>query len=119
MLKPTDLRIGNKLNYITAEGDVMETTIDWQDLKWLTDDPKGFNVCHKPIEITTQGLAELGLKYLQNACWKFGSMRIYNLSDETRSKYRIALAGHELTIIDYVHQLQNFYHSLTQTELCN
>ena len=71
----------------------------------------------EPIALSPEWMEKLGLKYLQNACWEFGSMRIYNLSDEENPRYRITLAGHELCIINYVHQLQNFYHSITFKDL--
>ena len=41
-----DLKCGNILNYDTSEGEILPTVIDWQDLKWLTEDPKGFNLVH-------------------------------------------------------------------------
>ena len=113
MLKPTDLRIGNKLNYITSEGDVMETTIDWQALKWLTEDPKGFNVCHMPIEITTKRLTELGLKAKGNDfLFPNHFMKYYNC-DVFIDIFIIARN------VKYIHQIQNLYHTLTGKELCN
>jgi hypothetical protein len=60
---------------------------------------------------------KFGLNYLQNACWECGSLRIYNLSDEEKKRFRISLAGHELCIVNYVHQLQNLYFALTGEEL--
>ena len=46
-----DLKCGNILNYDTAEGEILPTVIDWQDLKWLAEDPKGFNLVHSPIRL--------------------------------------------------------------------
>jgi hypothetical protein len=54
MIKKEDLRIGNILNYTTSENDIYKTTIDWQDLKWISEDQKGFNLVHDPIPLTEE-----------------------------------------------------------------
>ena len=58
-----DLKCGNVLNYYTAEGEILPTVIDWQDLKWLTEDPKGFNLVHSPIPLTEEHLKKFGGPY--------------------------------------------------------
>ena len=55
-----DLKCGNILNYDTAEGEILPTVIDWQDLKWLTEDPKGFNLVHSPIPLTEELILKFG-----------------------------------------------------------
>ena len=55
-----DLKCGNFLNYDTAEGEILPTVIDWQDLKWLTEDSKGFNLVHSPIPLTEEWLLKFG-----------------------------------------------------------
>lgn len=57
-----DLKCGNILNYATAEGEILPTVIDWQHLKWLTEDPKGFNLVHSGIRLTE----EIMLKFRRN-----------------------------------------------------
>lgn len=71
----------------------------------------------EPIQLTPEWLSKFGLLYLQNACWELGSMRVYNLSEDARSRFRISIAGNEITILSYVHQFQNFYHSIAFKEL--
>jgi hypothetical protein len=123
----TDLRLGNLVEYPGWNKDGTSAffkvrAIFWEDDKIaLTNGviqlPQTRLEYIKPVPITPERLDKFGLKYLQNACWEFGSMRIYNLSDEENPRYRITLAGHELCIINYVHQLQNFYHSITFKDL--
>ena len=65
-MKAEELGIGNYLNYTAAEHDVLLAKIDWQVLKWLTEDEKGFNLVHKPIQLTTEWLLDFGLVYELN-----------------------------------------------------
>jgi hypothetical protein len=126
MLK-TDLRLGNLVQYPGWNKHGTSAFFKVRDIFWEDDKialtngiiqlPQTRLEYIKPVPITPERLDKLGLKYLQNACWEFGSMRIYNLSDEENPRYRITLAGHELCIINYVHQLQNFYHSITFKDL--
>jgi hypothetical protein len=88
-----DLRCGNILNYDTAEGEILPTVIDWQDLKWLTEDPKGFNLVHSPIPLTAEYLKKFG--------FSDGDYKDRYKSDEIFIK------------IEYVHELQNLYFDLT------
>jgi hypothetical protein len=123
----TDLRLGNLVEYPGWNKDGTSAFFKVRDIFWEDDKialtngiiqlPQTRLEYIKPVPITPELLDKLGLKYLQNASWEFGSMRIYNLSDEENSRYRITLAGHELCIINYVHQLQNFYHSITFKDL--
>jgi hypothetical protein len=130
-MKAQDLRIGNLVNYETAEGDVLPNVIDWQDLKWLSEDENGFNLVHNPIPLTEEWL------------WKFG---FYKMEDTSPYNYRIfknksffyIRYGHFLDganneefngfnglfvgnkfirIIKYVHDVQNLVFSLTGVEL--
>lgn len=106
-----DLKCGNILNYDTAEGEILPTVIDWQDLKWLTEDPKGFNLVHSPVFLSGEWLVKLGFDKTQNE----------------KHKVRVGLVGddfvkHQMTYqfnrqfifkIKYVHELQNLHYSLT------
>jgi hypothetical protein len=111
-MKASELRIGNWLYSGIAGQNFIASAHDIMNIFFGHD---GGAV--QPIPLTKEWLLKFGLKYLQNACWELGSMRIYNLSDETTSRFRITLAGHELVIINYVHQLQNLYFALTGEEL--
>jgi hypothetical protein len=111
-MKASELRIGNWVHSGITKEDFIIEAHDIVNISGGFDNGKV-----QPIPLTKEWLLKFGLKYLQNACWELGSMRIYNLSDETTSRFRITLAGHELVIINYVHQLQNLYFALTGEEL--
>ena len=126
MLK-TDLRLGNLVEYPGWNKDGTSAFFRVRDIFWEDDIlaltngfiqlPQTKLEYIKPIPLTPGWLDKFGLKYLQNACWELGSMRIYNLSDEENSRFRISLAGYELVILNYVHQFQNFYHAIRMKDL--
>ena len=120
-LQAKDLRIGNVLHYTTAENDVLETTIDWQDLKWISEDPKGFNLAHDPIPLSEDRLLELGfeieiygnIKYAyfgNNPITQDSMIKLVNTGD-------CWFCRNAHFKIEFVHQLQNLYHSLKGEEL--
>lgn len=110
-----DLKCGNILNHDTAEGEILPTVIDWKDLKWLTEDPKGFNLVHSPIKLTNEMLLSFGFKdegtHLQlnlanNWCYEwFDNLLGFSLCKRNK--------GLKLGIIKYVHELQNLHYSFT------
>ena len=59
-MEARELRIGNILNYDTAEGEILPSVIDWQDLKWISEDTKGFNLVHSAIPLTEEWLLRFG-----------------------------------------------------------
>jgi hypothetical protein len=109
-MKATELRIGNLVNYDTAEGDVFTNVIDWQDLKWLSEDEKGFNLVHNPIPLTEEWLLKFGVK--DN---RLGLFDFVKVSDDVG--YHIYFIGRHLIEIQYVHQIQNIYFASTNKEL--
>ena len=130
-----DLKCGNILNYDTAEGEILPTVIDWQDLKWLTEDPKGFNLVHSPIPLTEEWLLKFGFIKQKSTYIKTYSKRNekskiwfslreasehqdYNkLHFREPKKWWTFDNNYHSIKIEYVHQLQNLYCALTQTEL--
>jgi len=118
-MEARELRIGNNLNYDTAEGDILPTVIDWQDIKWATEDLKGFNLVHSPIPITEEwllrfGFDNIGVKELPNK----SHLQITNnfigsvIFNPLKTDF-IELTEH----VQYIHQLQNLYFALTGEEL--
>jgi hypothetical protein len=110
-----DLKCGNLLNYDTAEGEILPTVIDWQDLKWLTEDPKGFNLVHSPIKLTNEMLLSFGFKdegtHLQlNLANNWSFEWFDNLLGFSLCKGN---KGLKLGKIEYVHELQNLHYSFT------
>lgn len=124
-----DLKCGNILNYDTAEGEILPTVIDWQDLKWLTEDPKGFNLVHSPIPLTEELILKFGFsdKDYKNGYigkdFKSGGMILdFVLSKpfqkgEWQNAYTFDFEGHRFIKFEFVHELQNFYYSITDEML--
>jgi hypothetical protein len=124
MLSATELRIGNLVNYDTSEGDVLTATIDWEDLKWLSEDEQGFNLVHNPIPLTEEWLLKFGFKIYKDPETVFYEIRfdkIANYKFYISRKIGFGIFYYEndflITQIDSVHQLQNLFYSLTNEEL--
>lgn len=78
---PSELRIGNKLNYFIEElGCYKETTIDWQDIKWISEDIEGFNDRHKGIRLTDEIL-------LNNGFYRIGGRLLFDFNPEDKGNY--------------------------------
>ena len=108
--------VRNILNYDTAEGEILPTVIDWQDLKWLTEDPKGFNLVHSPIPLTEEWLLKFGFvpEKMEDG---FLSYRL-KFVDISMPYFEFTYDyGTESFEVKYVHQLQNLFFALTGTEL--
>jgi hypothetical protein len=106
-----ELKCGNILNYDTAEGEILPTVIDWQDLKWLTEDPKGFNLVHSPIYLDNEWLEKLGFDKTQNETHK---VRV-GLDGDDFIKHQMTYQFNRQFVckLKYVHELQNLHYSLT------
>jgi len=127
MIKENELRVGNILNYITSENDIVTAIIDWQDLKWINEDPKGFNLVHGAIPITEEWLVKFGFEKDLDGSFVFGLISIFkdkrlkqNVYIYTESTQSLS-DGQWVVINDLklqqVHQLQNLYFALTGDEL--
>lgn len=105
-MEAKELRIGNLLNYQTAEGDIFITTIDWQDLKLLSEDNGGFNSVHSPIPLTKEWLLKLGFEQLKWGdfilTYYLKGNILYSLSD---GNVELNNPNVTLTQLKHVHQL--------------
>jgi hypothetical protein len=131
-----DLKCGNILNYHTAEGEILPTVIDWQGLKWLTEDSKGFNLVHSPIKLNDSLIIRLGFenwgeiickdyeKYhrwvLHNAVGGTSNFEVHIIySNYGGQEYReicFSVDNDERQFLketDFLHNLQNCYQSIT------
>jgi hypothetical protein len=122
-MKANELRIGNLLNYQTAEGDILTATIDWQDLKWLSEDEQGFNLVHNPILLTEDWLLKFGFKLVfagqgDGFIYECGQLcNAMNIYSRNRNVFLYSTFNSCEINIKYVHQLQNLYFALTGEEL--
>jgi hypothetical protein len=129
IFEPSELRVGNVLEYETLEGEWIPTVIDWQDLKWLTENPEDFSAAHRPIEITKESVPRID-SFKHRPCFSFFELRTFDFnfdinvytetehhkvefSIETENEYNTMPLPH----ITYIHQLQNLFYSLKGEEL--
>lgn len=107
MIQANELRVGSILNYyIDEENEWIPTTLDWQDIKWISEDPKGFNEVHKPVELTEEVLLDCRIK---------ASVFKSNFSKDVGGFF-VWVSGYKI-YRQHLHQLQNLYISLTGEEL--
>jgi hypothetical protein len=126
MIKATDLRVGNLLNYHTAEGDILPSKMDWQDFKWIDEDEKGFNLVHSPIPITEELLIKAGFRLYETGYFCLdilGEKFYFTIGAKYDKTPKIIMdngkdaLSYTLKHIQHLHQLQNLYHALTGEEL--
>lgn len=123
-MKANELMVGNTLHYITSERDILTTDIDWQDLKWISENEEGFNVFHKPIPITEEWLLMLGFvfdddeesAYLISTDNALGYLLV-DLAGGTWFQIGIGVIWTTQIEIEFVHQLQNLYFAITGKKL--
>ena len=109
-MQATEFRIGNLVNYTTAEGDVLSNVIDWQDLKWISEDEKGFNLVHSFIPLTESIFYDLGFLIFPN----YNEKNFVIIEKSTHNGIHYFIFNTE---IKYVHELQNWYFLFTGEEL--
>lgn len=119
MIKPNEIRAGNILNYITDEECLLTTTIDWQDIKYCTENPQDLNRHHFPILLTEEVLFRCGfekVRYEKYAHNKLNKLRAY--PHVMKDGFGVYIMGsYTLPNIKHLHQLQNLFFALTGQEL--
>ncbi|MFO7161179.1 MAG: hypothetical protein DIU81_006835 [[Clostridium] cellulosi] len=107
------------MNYDTAEGEILPIVIDWQDLKWLSEDPIGFNIVHSPIPFSEDILLKLGFELVYESDftkrWDFSKDTRFDLMLNKGNEKLSGIRFKGNTLYDelrFVHQFQNFYHCL-------
>lgn len=116
--KETELRIGNVIYYQSSEDGLLPNIVDWQDLKWLSENPDSFNETFKPIPISWVVLEHLGWgvedcsdhHYLSKQVGEWGLFTL--LSDGNGLSY----VHHNSSIsktVKYYHQLENIFYFTT------
>ena len=112
-LKPFELSIGNLLNYDTGEG-IELTVIDWQDLKWLQEEPDFFANHFSPVPLTPEILEGFGF-----AVGMFNLLTLFvgahELTYRHNALYMDDLIG--LSDIQHAHTLQNLVTAISGVEL--
>ena len=125
MIKETDLRIGNVIYYQSSEDGLLPNIVDWQDLKWLYENPDSFNETFKPIPISWVTLLKLGWDefhdggdhmILSKNVGEWGLFIITADGTGLHYEHRNASCGID---IEYYHQLENIFYFTTGKYLDN
>lgn len=115
MIQAQELRIGNLINLVSFENDVMEINIMASDIELCDESENEFNVHYKPIPITEKLLLKFGFENME----KFPLRYVQRVKPDSLSEFEPCIVCGDLwlTGIRHVHQLQNLYFSLTGEEL--
>jgi len=114
-LKPEFLPVGSVVEYNIGTIDCPDwqpTKLDWQDLKYLTEQHKDFNEIHRPIPLTEKILTEwCKFQKVKNKIDIFekGRIRLWLGSRGQSLVYLIeedTTTGHYINSIEYLHELQ-------------
>lgn len=117
--KETELRIGNVIYYQSSEDGWLPSKMDWQDLKWLSENPTSFNETFSPIPINFLVLEKLGWTVLHDGgdfhllsknVGEWGVFLITADSNGLHYEHRNQSCGID---IKYYHQLENVFYFTT------
>lgn len=125
MVKIEELRIGNLLYIAGKERAITEISYDedGDDTVIFTPREPSFECCHishaSPIVITSKELKRFGFKETQNNRFEKDGFFCYIVLGEEGWKCWVNLIKDDFTIvlINFVHELQNFYYTLMNKEL--
>jgi hypothetical protein len=102
------LSYGNVLNYHTAEGEILPTVINFHDLEWINEDPKGFNLVYSPILITEEYLVKLGFTVSKiSLSTKQYSLNELDITKDEEGFFKFWCDNSFFIQVKYVHYLQN------------
>ncbi len=119
MIKANEIRIGNivEKSIKSGNGRKLIAEIGCQDIVRIFENTGNFN--YEPIPLTEEWLIRFGFEKALNGYWC--QQDLFNVKISKFDVIEIYLRGSDTDLafcgIQYVHQLMNLYHSLTQTEL--
>lgn len=110
MLKATDFRVGNTIQYIDVGQDWKDNKVTVDDIAWAASHNDSFNVRFRPILLTPMIMLKYGFR--KCSCGGYdGPLHLRRYDNEGVLRYNYT------TTILYLHQLQNLYFALTGEEL--
>ena len=128
MIQAKDLRIGQAFEYNTSEGWELNI-IDVEDIKYGFYHNGYFNEHYRPIQLSEEILLKCGFKkqdYNMSNChvYQKGSYRVLKSFNDNNinQDYSLCINGispptWSIAHFKYVHQFQNLYFALTNTDL--
>ena len=114
-MKATELRVGNYLEYKK-----MVIRFELDDFCEASNNSQFLELLIKPIPLTEQWLKDLGLERAPqpNGIIFYGNRSVFCRITGHPYEDTFLLFGYEFPVkIKYVHQFQNLYFALTETEL--
>jgi hypothetical protein len=113
-MKASDLRIGNWCKRL----DNTEFQISGKDISQIDDFP--MELRPKPIELNAEWLVKFGFQYSESKEWLTLVYRDWKIDTDASVDFSIVYADvhqYKFAFARTVHELQNLYFVLTQTEL--
>jgi hypothetical protein len=118
-MKANELRIGNLIFNDFGE---VEPIYGVDEKGILTKvEENGWSMCFKPkpIPLTEEWLLKFGFEHIKNNWYNIfavnNTFNVYLFSDN--EGFRVEIVSQSITVLKYVHQLQNLYFALTGEEL--
>ncbi len=72
----------------------------------------------KPIQLTEEWLLNFGFKHIRNNWYNIHACsNTFNVYLFNEIGYRVEIVNQSITVLKYLHELQNLYYALTGTEL--
>lgn len=119
---PAAFRYGNLIYYNSSEDGWMPNALDWQDFKWMEENPQSFWEAFAPIPLNSKTFSATWYEPKNESCidcewdFPFPSYCYVPLQHNSNGIFYYNCSG-LFTKIEYFHELQNLYYSITGEEL--
>ena len=119
---PAAFRYGNLIYYKSSEDGWLPNALDWPDFKWMEENPQSFWEAFAPIPLNSKTFSATWYEQKNESCidceWNFPfpSYCYVPLQQDSNGIFYYNCSG-LFTKIEYFHELQNLYYSITGEEL--
>jgi len=126
VILPNQLRVGNTIECFIETDNLgwQKTKVDWQHIKWCSEQNESFNVFHRKIKITEEILKENSFEFCYGKDWNFNPnvnwrfpVKFSKHPDNKVKGLCCFLNGFFYLKIEYLNELENLFHFLTASEL--
>lgn len=121
-LLPAAFRYGNLIYYKSSEDKLLPNALDWQDFKWMEENPKSFWETFEPIPLNSKTFSATWYVPKNETCidcewaFPFPSYCYVPLQQDSNGIHYYNCSG-LYTEVKWFHELQNLYYSITGKEL--